>query len=85
MRNKDGQSRFSGGLVMLMWFVLAAATIPAAVAAEAWRVMDGLNLNARSGPGTGYGIVETLPSGTVVEELDRDGNWSRVRTPAGNV
>ncbi|MCY4137883.1 MAG: SH3 domain-containing protein [Rhodobacteraceae bacterium] len=85
MRNKGGQSRFSGGLAMLMCFVLAAATIHAAVAAEAWRVMDGLNLNARSGPGTGYGIVETLPSGTVVEELDRDGNWSRVRTPAGNV
>ena len=48
-------------------------------------VKEGFDLNARSGPGTEYGIVETLSSGAVVEELGRDGNWSRVRTPGGNV
>ena len=71
-------------LATLLWTGLAVLSIATSAAAETWRVRDGFNLNARSGPGTGYTIVETLRSGTVVEELERTGGWSRVRTPAGN-
>ena len=67
----------------ILALALAAALAPAM--ADAWRVRDGSDLNARAGPGTGYAVVETLRSGAVVEELDRDENWSRIRTPAGNV
>ena len=72
-------------LVALLWTGFAVMSIAASAAAENWRVRDGVNLNARSGPGTGYAVVETLPAGTVVEERERTGGWSRVRTPAGNI
>ena len=70
-------------LAALAWLALTAALAPAM--ADAWRVRDGSDLNARAGPGVGYAVVETLRSSFVVEELDRDENWSRIRTPAGNV
>ena len=75
--------RAAAWLAALAWLALAAALAPAM--ADAWRVRDGSDLNARVGPGVGYAVVETLRSGAVVEELDRDENWSRIRTPAGNV
>ena len=72
--------------VLTALLLVAVAFLPVAPAmADTWRVRDGNNLNARAGPGTGYAIIETLRSGAVVEELDRDENWSRIRTPAGNV
>ena len=67
-------------LAALLWLLFVMAAIATAGAAETWRVRDGTNLNARSGPGTGYAVVKTLPPGTVVEELERTGTWSRVRT-----
>ena len=85
MRNKGGPPRTSSRLAVLMWLALAATSAPVGAGADGWRVMDGFDLNARSGPSTEDGIIETLRSGTIVEELDRDGSWSRVRTPAGNV
>ena len=72
--------------VLTALLLVAVAFLPVAPAmADTWRVRDGNNLNARAGPSTGYAIIETLRSGAVVEELDRDENWSRIRTPAGNV
>ena len=56
-----------------------------AFAAETWGVEEWADLDARSGPGTGYAVVTRLPSGTVVEELERTGEWSRVRTSDGRV
>ena len=35
-------------------------------------------LNVRSGPGTGYNRVATLPSGSVVLERSRENGWSKV-------
>lgn len=72
-------------LVTLIRAVALTVLLSAAAQAETWRVKEGFDLNARSGPGTEYGIVETLASGAVVKELERDGNWSRVRTPGGDV
>ncbi|MDE0522431.1 MAG: caspase family protein [Boseongicola sp.] len=65
--------------------LLLAVMIPAVAPAETWRVLEGFDLNARSGPGTEFAVVETIPSGAIVEELGRDGNWSRVRISGGNV
>ena len=40
------------------------------------RPTDGLNL--RSGPGTGFSILELLAAGTVVRPVERDGRWLSV-------
>lgn len=48
-------------------------------------VRPGTSLNARSGPGTDYDVVQTLPTGTGVRELAREGEWSRVTLPADQV
>jgi uncharacterized protein YraI len=47
----------------------------AAVAATAVSQRD---LNMRTGPGTGYAVVMTIPGGAPVEVLDCSGSWCRV-------
>ncbi|HWI61245.1 MAG TPA: SH3 domain-containing protein [Symbiobacteriaceae bacterium] len=42
---------------------------------------DGLNL--RSGPGTTYGVVGSLPAGQSAKVLEQKENWFKVRTAAG--
>ena len=75
-------SKWLAGLLLI---VATIAPIADSSAAETWRVQDGISLNARAGPGTGYAIVKTLRSGTAVEELERIGRWSRVRMSDGRV
>lgn len=54
---------------------------PSAPSAENREVAaNGLNL--RRGPGTGHAIVATLPRGTRLEVLDRQGAWLEVRAGA---
>lgn len=36
------------------------------------------NLNVRSGPGTSYGIIGSLPTGRTVLALSGDGNWYKI-------
>ena len=60
-------------------------TTESSVAIGTFRVKGGISLNARSGPGTQHAVVNTLRPGTVVEELERLGNWSRLRLPDGRV
>ena len=82
-RRAEPPRHAAGWLATLLWTGLAALSIATSAAAGTWRVTDGINLNARSGPGTGYAIVETLRSGAVVDELERTGTWSKVRLPRG--
>ena len=70
---------FAKRLAVLRWVVPTLLLFATATIAETWRVHDGGDLNARMGPGTGHPIITTLPSGTMVRELDRDGDWSRVQ------
>ena len=70
---------------VLQWAMLILLLSAMAAGAATWRVKDGVNLNVRSGPGTGFAIVATLPPGALVQELDRTGSWSRVRLPDGTV
>ena len=75
----------SKGLAALVFLFATVAPIADSSAAGTWRVRDGTSLNARSGPDTIYSIVTTLHSGTVVEEIERTGRWSRVRLSDGRV
>ena len=42
---------------------------------------NSLNLNVRSGPGTGYSIVGSLRKGTQVTVTESNGSWSRITNP----
>ncbi|MGD9863343.1 MAG: SH3 domain-containing protein [Pseudodonghicola sp.] len=71
--------------------VLAPLTLAAAVAltagaahADSYRyVREGVNLNARSGPGAGYAARRVLAPGTRITLVQQIGNWAQVRTPEG--
>ncbi|MDZ7809103.1 MAG: TIGR04211 family SH3 domain-containing protein [Arhodomonas sp.] len=66
--------------------VLAIVLIVATTAAmgQAVRyVTDEFRINLRSGAGGGYRIIELLPTGTELQLLDSQGDWTQVRTPAG--
>ena len=39
--------------------------------------------NVRSGPGSGYEIIEKLNYGTVIVQIDTNANWSKIRTKDG--
>ena len=47
-------------------------------AAAAATAVSQRDLNMRSGPGTGYAVVMTIPGGAPVEVLDCSGSWCRV-------
>ncbi|MBT9382816.1 SH3 domain-containing protein [Pseudooceanicola sp. CBS1P-1] len=48
------------------------------------REVSGNVVNMRSGPGTGYGVVDQLNEGTRVEVLDQKGGWLKLRATSGN-
>jgi len=54
-------------------FMLASAGVAAAAPA----VVTG-DLNLRSGPGTGYGVIDTMPAGATVNVRGCRGSWCRV-------
>ena len=56
-----------------------------ATAQETLYVRDGVTLNGRSGPGTGYKRLHQLPGGSSVILLGRSGTWGRVRLDTGTV
>jgi hypothetical protein len=62
------RSVFPAGAALLLSAGVAAAA-PAVVRAD---------LNLRSGPGTGYAVVETIPGGATVDVLGCGGSWCRV-------
>jgi len=39
--------------------------------------------NVRSGPGSGYEIIEKLNYGTVIVQIETDAGWSKIRTKGG--
>jgi len=65
-------------------FLLVLALPVLVQAAETRYVTDHLIITLRSGQGSQYQIIKTLPSGTPLEVLETtDGGYSRVRTPDG--
>ena len=59
----------------LFGVLLAALSGGVAAAAPAMVVTD---LNVRSGPGTAYQVVDTLPSGSSVDAVNCGGGWCQV-------
>ncbi len=65
---------------------LAAPSSPAEPAVLAGpqpdlRAVGGARVNMRSGPGTGFGVITTLSSGTPLEVIDTNASgWAKVRT-----
>jgi SH3 domain protein len=57
--------------------------LPLAVSAETRYVSDHLLITLRTGKGNAYQVIKTLPSGTRLELLDDDGEYSHVRTEDG--
>jgi uncharacterized protein YraI len=62
----------AGGLLLLSG--VAAFAAPALVSQD---------LNLRSGPGTGYGVVNVLPAGSTVDAYDCGDYWCRVASREG--
>jgi len=60
-----------------------AAVVFAGTAAAAWAAPASatVNVNVRSGPGTGYRVVDTLRRGELVDVVGCQGNWCRVVKP----
>jgi uncharacterized protein (TIGR02594 family) len=59
-----------------------AASAEPAPAAPRLRV-TAATLNLRAGPGKDEALVRELPNGTVLEQLEAAGGWTRVRVPGG--
>lgn len=53
----------------------AALLLASAGAAAAFPATSTTSLNVRSGPGTGYGVVDTLQPGQTVDVIDQRGSW----------
>lgn len=58
---------------------VAALGAPTVAEPRDVRAVAGSRVNLRSGPGTGYGVLETLAGGTEVEVLDSARGWLRLR------
>ncbi len=56
---------------------------PIVVSAETRYVSDHLLITLRTGKGTEYQVIKSLPSGTRLELLEDDGEYSHVRTEDG--
>ncbi|MDF0600744.1 SH3 domain-containing protein [Psychromarinibacter sp. C21-152] len=72
---------------MLARLTTAVAVVFFALAAQAETMMvnspnDGF-LNLRTGPGNGYQIIMQMPHSSLLETLERSGNWLRVRHESG--
>ncbi|WP_242823281.1 N-acetylmuramoyl-L-alanine amidase [Thermaerobacter subterraneus] len=57
----------------------AAGPVPARA------IVTGTLLNVRSGPGTGFDVIDRLPEGTVVTLRTKQGGWFEVQAPSGTV
>jgi len=57
--------------------IAAGVLLASAGLASAATVTNDLNL--RSGPGTGYRVIETMPAGANVRVVSCGGSWCRVR------
>ena len=73
-------------MLRILTFLIAMVFASAAAATSAWvdAPRDGY-LNLRTGPGTGYRIIEHMPHRSRVEILHRPGKWAKVRASSGRI
>jgi len=58
-----------------------AAAITALTAGSAMAAVSTTSLNVRSGPGTGYGVIDTLSPGEEVSIQSESNGWCQIRWP----
>jgi uncharacterized protein YraI len=77
--SKAGKRRQLGmsNTMRLKHLALAAAVLLASAGAAAAATITG-DLNLRRGPGTDFGVIETMPAGAHVRVLECGGGWCRV-------
>lgn len=52
---------------------------------EQFYVNPGVTLNGRQGPGTNFGKIQSLKSGTSLSLVKKEGDWAQVKTPEGTL
>lgn len=74
-------------LIVLASFEVAPAASVAEEAPLDLRAVSGKRVNMRSGPGTNYGVLDTLVRGTETEVIEVNGDgWARIRiTQSGQI
>ncbi len=71
-------------LIAPLALATALALGTGAASADSFRyVQQGVNLNARSGPGSHYATKKVLAPGTRLSVIRQQGNWAQVRTTEG--
>ncbi len=65
-------------LIVVLAFALVVGAAFAYRMPSKGEVTAEIGLNVRTGPGTGYQVVTTVPKGTVVQILSISGNWYKV-------
>jgi uncharacterized protein YraI len=63
--------------VRLTQFALAAGVLLVSVSTAAAAIVTN-PLNLRRGPGTGFGVITTMPPGARVDVIECGGDWCRV-------
>ncbi|MCB2051422.1 MAG: SH3 domain-containing protein, partial [Novosphingobium sp.] len=70
--------------ILIVVLTIFAVVLPEGAALAAFATVSAnSNVNARSGPGTTFGIVTQLSPGDTVEEIERQGDWSHIRLSNG--
>jgi len=69
--------------VMRACFLILFLALSTGVSAESRYVSDQLMITLRTGQGTNYQILKSLPSGTPLELMREEGDYSLVRTAEG--
>lgn len=72
--------RMKTGFFVLLCLLLMGATLSAA---ETMYVSEDFEITMRTGPGTDHKIIAMVPSGRMMEVLNRGDDWSEVQLPSG--
>jgi SH3 domain protein len=68
--------------LLLLFFTAALFSVSPAVA-DTWYVKPSAEVPIRSGQGTDFKILAVVPDGLMVEILEEEDPWAKVRTPGG--
>lgn len=71
--------RFKTSSLLASSFLVAGALGAGTQAANAWSAVTTANSNVRSGPGSGYSVLGSVPAGTPIEIVGCTGNWCQTQ------
>ncbi len=77
--------RSTSHLGAIIWLAIASSAAGLAFAqATKGSYLTTADVNVRSGPGTKYDVVATVPKGIKVNVVGREGSWLKVESKQGN-